>query len=190
MSAPIAAPADRGSAGAVPLPHRIAIIGAPGAGKTTLSRAITRHYPLTPVSADSHIWRPGWIPVSNRGFRAALRRRGYWIADSTVEHGAREMLERSELVIYLDYSLRRLLLHNLRRWLRHRKHQRAELPDRCPERFPFRILLNLLRGRYRRKHEDALAAYPPHRLVRLRSPRQLRAFVARDFAASAQGTMT
>ena len=138
-----------------------------------------------PIHSDSYIWQPGWRAASTSGFRAALRNGQDWVADSTVELGPSELLERSELVIYLDYSARRLMLHNLRRWLRHRKRQRAELPEGCPEPFPRRILLNLVLGHYRRLHEAALLAYPPRRLVRLRSPRHLRAFVARDFAACA-----
>jgi adenylate kinase family enzyme len=169
-------------------PHRISIIGAPGAGKTTLSRRIAEERPAPIINADQHFWEAGWTICQppNAAFRAALRAKRRWIADGSVLHAPSELLERSDLVIYLDYPAPILMVRNLRRWLRHRKWQRAELPPGCPEPFPLRTLAYLMRGDYRRAHERALAAYPPRRLVRVRAPRQLPMLLARALAAAAE----
>jgi len=138
------------------------------------------------VNLDSYFWGPNWTRRGQAGeaeFRSALREDGAWIADGLVFFGPEEMLTLADLVIYLDYSAPRLVLHNLRRWLIHRKHPRSELPPGCQERFPFATLLRLAVGRLRRRHERSLASYPPRRLARIKSPEELRAFVARDFTA-------
>lgn len=162
------------------LPRRISVIGVPGAGKTALSRAIARSRRRAHINADRYIWGANWTlrePHPESEFRAALREKRAWIADGSVHFGPEEMLGLSDLVIYLDYSVPRLVLHNLRRWLVHRKSPRAELPAGCEERFPLQILAGVVLGIHRRVHEEALRAHPPRRLVRLRSPRKLRTFL-------------
>jgi adenylate kinase family enzyme len=169
-------------------PGRISIIGVPGAGKTSLARAILNARPAPHINADAYIWDPNWTlrgPDPNAEFQAALKRKRAWIADACVVHGPKELLELPDLVIYLDYSAPRLVLHNLKRWLVHRRTRRAELPAGCEERFPLAILRGVLRGGYRRLHEEALTTYPPRRLVRISSPRELRAFVEAHLAPAA-----
>ncbi len=165
---------------------RISIIGLPGAGKTTLSRALAATLPVRLVNQDSYLWGPNWTWLGEAAedeFRAALREDGAWIADGLVIFGPEEMLTRADLVIYLDYSAPRLLLHILRRWLIYRKNRRPELAPGCEDRLPLSILLWLAAGRLRGRHEKSLAFYPPRRLARIRSPGELRAFVERDFTA-------
>jgi adenylate kinase family enzyme len=158
-------------------PRRISIIGVPGAGKTSLSGLIAEARPLQRVNADSYIWGPNWTVREPDAFQAALRRKRMWIADSCVAHGPRELLELPDLVIYLDYSVPRLLFHNIKRWLVHRRHRRPELAEGCEERFPLWIIYDVLSGCIRRLHEEAIVTYPPRRLVRLRSPSELRLFL-------------
>ncbi len=163
---------------------RISIIGVPGAGKTRLSRELVTPRPMRRVNADSYLWDSHWRlrePDPRAAFQAALRRGKRWIADSEVCHGPRELLQLPDLVIYLDYSMPRLVLHNIRRWLTHRKFRRPELPAGCEERFPRQILKDIVGGRTRRGHEEALRSYPPRLLVRIRTPRKLRAFVRDTF---------
>lgn len=167
------------------LPSRIAVIGVPGAGKTTLSRELARMGSSEHICADSYIWDPGWSWRAPHGgtaeFRAALRAPGDWIADGSVDFGGEDMLRLSDLVIYLDYSWPRLLVHNVRRWLLHRKRQRPELPPGCEEKFPAVMLLRLAAGGPRRRHERALLSHAPRRLARVTSPRELRTFVDAHF---------
>ncbi|MCL2446807.1 MAG: AAA family ATPase [Oscillospiraceae bacterium] len=56
---------------------RIAVIGCPGSGKSTLSRKIAAHtgYPL--IHLDYENWQPGWVPTPKAEFIAMQKE---WIA--------------------------------------------------------------------------------------------------------------
>ena len=172
----------------VPPARRVSIIGATGAGKTLLARRIARVLPARVVHADSHIWGPGWTlrdrGVAEAELQAVLRDEPAWIAEGYLKHAAREMLELADLVIYLDLSRPRLLRNIVLRWWRHRRRRRPELPEGCEERLGFARLRLIATDDLHRLTEAALAAHPPRRLVRIRSPRELRRFLAAEFPAS------
>lgn len=152
-----------------------------GAGKTSLARALGAELPARLIHADSHIWDPYWT-LRNRQVAGAellclFTREDRWIADGPVTHVPEEMLTLADLVIYLDYSLPRLVLHNIKRWIVHRRRKRPELPEGCEDGIPVETLWRILRGEIRRPCNEAVRINAPQHLVRLRSPQQARIFI-------------
>ena len=52
--------------------QRIAIVGSPGAGKTTLARELAARLDLTHIEIDAIFHQPGWEPLPDADFIAAI----------------------------------------------------------------------------------------------------------------------
>ena len=105
--------------------RRILIYGVTGSGKTTLARAIGAATGLPAHSMDDEVgWLPDWVerPVEDqRRLAAEVVAGDAWVLDTAYGHWRDLVLERTELVVALDYprwvSLGRLLRRTVRRSL-------------------------------------------------------------------------
>jgi len=108
---------------------RIAVIGCPGAGKSTLSREIAEKtgHPLIPLDYEN--WQPGWVPTPKDEWRAKQAQwvQGErWIIDGNYKGTLELRFAAADLVIFLD----------LPRWLcawRVIKRHGTKRPDLRPE---------------------------------------------------------
>ena len=108
---------------------RIAVVGSPGAGKSTLARQlaeITGH-PL--IHLDYHHWQPGWVPMPKPEFIALQEewvKGKRWIIDGNYKGSLEIRFAAADLVICLD--LPRLLCA----WRVIRRHG-TQRPDMRPD---------------------------------------------------------
>ncbi|MFG3403643.1 hypothetical protein [Streptomyces sp. NPDC048142] len=104
-------------------PSRIAVVGPVASGKSTLSAAISVYTGLPRIDLDELFWGPNWTPLDAPVFHKGVRDRlagPAWIADGNYGGEVAEMLlDRAELVLWLDLPLRvclpRLVNRSLRR---------------------------------------------------------------------------
>lgn len=104
-------------------PNRIALVGPVASGKSTLSAAISAHTGLPGIDLDELFWGPHWAPLETPVFHQGVRDRlggPSWIAEGNYDGEVAEMLlDRAELVLWLDLPLRvclpRLINRSLRR---------------------------------------------------------------------------
>ncbi len=162
---------------------RISIIGTDGAGKTTLARVLGKELSLPVIHMDSYIWGKDWT-LNDKG-RAENQIKNLlhdenWIAEGYMSYAPQEMLELADLVIYLNYSNTRALFRTVKRWIKHRRNKREELPEGCEEKFDLLYLYQILKGNVVHHIEGALKKYPPRELIRMRSPKQLKIFLDRN----------
>lgn len=91
-------------------PSRIALVGPVASGKSTLSTAISAHTGLSSIDLDELFWGPHWTPLDTPVFHKGVRDRlaePTWIADGNYGGEVAEMLlDRAELVLWLDLPLR------------------------------------------------------------------------------------
>jgi adenylate kinase family enzyme len=102
---------------------RVVVIGVTSSGKSTLAERLAQHFRLAYIELDALYWEPNWQPAPLEVFRERVEKATQaekWIAAGNY-HVARDLLwPRAEAVIWLDYSLWRVLWQltrrNFKRW--------------------------------------------------------------------------
>jgi adenylate kinase family enzyme len=106
----------------LPMPgQRISIVGGPGCGKTTLSRRLAQLLDCPHIELDALFWGPEWTPAAREIFRRRTARvlaGCSWIVDGNYSVVRDVINARSDTLIWLDYSLPRILTRLLCRTLR------------------------------------------------------------------------
>jgi adenylate kinase family enzyme len=105
---------------------RIAIVGLPGAGKTTLARQLAQPLSRPYIELTRLRWQSGWVKVANSHLQARIAyalQGETWIVEGTYRQIYYVNPEWITLMLWLDYPryviLRRLIRRTLWRWLTH-----------------------------------------------------------------------
>ncbi|HWI63163.1 MAG TPA: AAA family ATPase [Symbiobacteriaceae bacterium] len=164
--------------------ERIAVIGSPGAGKSTLSRRLGEALGLSVVHLDRLFWRPGWVETPRPEWHALqedLVRQERWIIDGNYGGSLGIRLNRATAVVFLDYPPLLCLWGALKRRVQHRRGGRPDMAEGCPEAIdlPFLRFIWTFRREGRPRIEAKLAELPAGVSVyRLRSRAEADAFLA------------
>lgn len=159
---------------------RIAILGSSGAGKSTLARELGRLLDLPVIHLDGQYWSAGWTPMPDDEWEQTMRRlvaADEWVMDGNYGRMLTPRLERADAVIWLNMSPWLATWRVLIRWIRYRGRSRPDVPEGCLENLDWEFLRIL--WTYRKRHASLRARLDqyPVRVIELRSPRQVRAFL-------------
>ncbi|MFO7942293.1 MAG: hypothetical protein R6U92_06625 [Bacillota bacterium] len=163
---------------------RIAVIGSPGSGKSTLSRRLGNILGLPVYHLDRIYWNPGWEATPKVQFSRHHREileLPRWIIDGHYAWTLRERLEAADTVIYLDYPRLLCLKRALGRVFRPRP--RPDMAEGCPEGIDGELLSFLsyiwkFRGRNAASIDTLLEGARPHtHILRFNSPRESERFL-------------
>lgn len=169
--------------------RRISIIGVSGNGKTTLAKQIEAKLGVPRVELDALAHKSGWREADAEEMRTAvvdfLTTHDGWVIDgSYVKKLGDLVFAQSDVVVWLDLPLTVVMPRLIRRALRDIVTQRDMFNgNRQSLRQAFFMRDSLvsyaLKEHVRRRKETPVyfAARPHLRLMRLRSPREVRAFV-------------
>jgi len=102
-------------------PQRILINGASGSGKTTLGKALSAQLALPYTEIDALYHGPGWVP--RESFLDDVRRlvdSPTWITDWQYSEARAILVERCDLIVWLDHPRWRTMWRATRRTLQRR----------------------------------------------------------------------
>lgn len=166
--------------------HRIMILGAAGAGKSTLARRLGAANGLPVYPLDQVFWTSGWVrrPEDEKlRMVAKLESRSEWIIEGGIAESYPNRLARAQVVIWLDLPVSTRLIRLIGRLWRHRAHPRSDLPEGCDEplswqrvEFLYQVWKErqLVRAEIIRALEKASVTA---KLCHLRSPKEVDAFM-------------
>ncbi len=162
--------------------ERIILIGCGGAGKSTLARQLGEKLHLPVVHLDKLFWFPGWQERTDGDFDALLDvelQKPQWIMDGNFNRTLPRRLEKSDTVIYLDYSRLTCLLGVAKRVLTTHGTVRPDMGQGCPERFDWEFLKWVwnFNKEKRKKFYEILASHPEQNIHIFRNRRQTKRFL-------------
>lgn len=173
-------------------PQRVVVAGLGGAGKSTYAAQLAAALDLPFTELDGFVEGPGWTVLPDFVEQTeAFVQQPQWVTDSLlypeVEH---LLLDRADLVVWLDFELAVLLRRLVRRTLRRGLPPRPRLVNGNKEKLWAALASSSpLRAAPRdfaahRAHLEQVLEGRPH--VRLRTPQQAQAWL--DSAARARRT--
>jgi len=164
---------------------KIAIIGSPGAGKSTLAQQLGKSLNIEIIHLDRYFWRPDWREKPRDARIEILKdlvRKEQWIIEGTYLGASEPRLNAADTIIFLDIPPW-LCLHRIRQ--RHNKYKgqpRPDLPDGCSDNLNLTCVLKVLgfplRGR--RTLKQKLRNYESKQIIWLRSRKEVEDFLAQQ----------
>ncbi len=170
---------------------RIVVVGTTGSGKTTLAGRLAERLNIPHVEQDALNWGANWTMRPNEEFRALVdqtTRGKQWVVDGNYSRSRDLVWPRANTIVWLDYSLPRILWRLWwRTWRRFLTQEELwnDNRERLWEHFFTKdsLFLWVFKTYWRRKREiPALLAAPEHAhllLIHHRSPRQTLQWLSR-----------
>ncbi|MGB8344932.1 MAG: hypothetical protein WCD86_08610 [Ktedonobacteraceae bacterium] len=166
------------------LGDKIAIIGSPGAGKTTLALQLGKILETPAFHLERYFWLPGWKekPGDVRiKILEELIQQEQWIIEGTYLRSSEPRLQAADTIIFLDISTWLCLKRIFYRRFKDRRRPRPDLPDGCSGNLNLKRILKVLsfRVRHRRALNRKLHNYKSKQVIRLHSGKEVENFLTR-----------
>ena len=165
--------------------EKIAIIGSPGAGKTTLATKISSMLKIKVIHLDRLLWKRGWQGKSSDtriDILQALDMEKRWIIEGIYLNSSEPLLNTTDTIIFLDIPPLLCLQHIIKRHLAYRGRPRRDIPAGCTDRLTLLRMLKVLAFPFQegRTLEQKLRDYESKQIIRLRSGKEVRDFLAQQ----------
>ena len=115
--------------------NKIAIIGAPGTGKTTLANNLSEILKIEAIHIDGIHHLENWQPRDKQerdDIILEVVNREKWIIDGTYKSTLKQRIEKADLIIWLDFSTLAQLKGIMQRYLKNKGKEKPEIPG-CKE---------------------------------------------------------
>lgn len=132
---------------------KIAIVGGPGTGKTTLSDKLSEIYGIKATHIDGIHFLENWN-MRDKSERDKiilnLINKDKWIIDGTYKSTLKPRFEKADLIIWLDYSTFEQLRGVITRYIKNKGKEKKEIPG-CKEKIDKEFITYVLKyNKYKR----------------------------------------
>lgn len=164
--------------------RRIAILGSPGSGKSTVSRQLGAITGIPVVHLDKLYWKPGWVEPARHQWatlQEELVQRDAWIIDGNYGGTAHIRIQSADTIIFLDPPRWVCLYRAIKRALQYRGKTRSDMGQDCPEKVDGEFLRYIWRFRSQQRPQllKRLEAVQHEKMVVvLRTGRDVRQYLA------------
>jgi len=162
--------------------EKIAVIGSPGAGKSTLANAWSRLLKIKVYHLDRIFWKPGWKPIDTESRIDILQKlvqEKQWIIEGTYLRSSAPRLSAADAIIFLDTHPFICLLRLIKRHYMYHDRSRRDIPEGCTDKLTvlrvLKVLFFPLQGR--KTLIQKLRNYDSKQIIRLRSKRDVEDFL-------------
>jgi adenylate kinase family enzyme len=167
------------------LMEKIAIIGSPGAGKTTLAKNLGDICKLKVYHLDRLFWRRDW-KGEDRETRIDILQKlvleKQWIIEGTYLRSSGPRLEAADTIIFLDTPFFICLYRVITRHWKSSRRPRRDIPEGCTDKLTFARMLKVLTFPFedRKRLVQKLRDYESKQIIWLRSDEEVTDFLARQ----------
>ena len=168
---------------------KVLVIGAGGAGKSTLARRLGAALKLEVIHLDKFYWRPGWVKPADDEWRreiAALIARDAWVMDGNYTRTLAQRLAACDTVIFLDFARTVCLWRVIKRRILYRASTRPDMAAGCPEQLELEFI-RWVWNYARHSRPTVVARLAEHaqgrQIIHLRKPAEVERFLAACGAA-------
>lgn len=163
--------------------NRVLVIGCPGSGKTTLSKALAQKTGLPLIHLDKIQWHGDWQCLRGEDFDRILEeemKKPQWIIDGNYNRTIKMRLSYCDAVIYLDYPTPVSFLGALKRVTENYGRVREDMGGNCKEKFDpaffwFILTFNL---KNRKKYHRILKECDDKNVIILKSRKDAEKFLS------------
>ena len=164
--------------------NKIAIVGAPGTGKTTLSNILSKLYGIEATHIDGIHHMENWVQRDKDERDKIILdivKRDKWIIDGTYKATLKPRFEAADLIIWLDYSSFAQIKGVMGRYLKNKGKEKPEIPG-CKEKMDKEFFTYVLKyNKEKRKNiVNNLEGIDKSKLIVFKNRRQLNKWLKKE----------
>ena len=127
--------------------YRILVLGAPGSGKSTLTRRLSMSLQTEAIHLDKYYWKPNWVETESEVWDFKINKllnKESWIMDGNYITSLSERIKYATHIVYLDIPWYTSVYRIIMRMIKYRNNIRPDMHAECKERFNLEFIQFLI----------------------------------------------